>query len=150
MSIRPAQAKSAMRHALLAAALLCGAHPAQAQSLLDCDTLSYEQVRDRTIAPLMAAMRAGDVTTIQAHLSAEMSARYATLLTRNSAYPSHLRERYGDSNHLLHDVVVSEQGYTALIEIYWPDGTREVFEFDLGADNPHLPPPGSLGSCSTQ
>ena len=131
-------------------ALTIGHGEAYAKGLRDCDPLSYQQVRDGTIAPLMTAIQNGDVRGIGEHLSEAMKQRYRTLLERNETYPDYLRDRYGDSSYLLRDVTASDIGYTAVIEIYWPNGDREVFDFDLGARNPYLPPPEQLPGCSEQ
>ena len=132
---------------LLTTVVVSGANTAVAGSVRQCDPLSFEQVREGTIVPLMAALAAGNVVEIQAHLSDEMASRYRTLLTRNGTYPDYLRAHFEDSSYQLRDVVTTSEGYTAVIEVYWADGRREIFELDLGDTNPHLPEKSAINEC---
>lgn len=134
------------RFALAGVVALLIAMPAFGQGLKTCDPLAFEHVRDRTIAPLMSALAAGDVAQITQYLSDRMAERYETLLTRNATYPEYLREHYEGSGWELLNVVAADGDYTAIIEVYWPDGRREAFELELG-DNPDLPDITSTDGC---
>lgn len=73
-----------------------------------------------------------------------MASRYQALLTESSTYPDYLRRHFKDSAYQLRDVIAGDAGYTAIIEIFWAEGSREVFELNLGPDNPHVPELGSI------
>lgn len=116
-------------------------------SMKTCDTLAFERVRDEMVAPLMYALSQGNVAEVARHLNRDMSARYETLLTENATYPDYLRSYYANSHHQLRDVVASNGGYTAIIEVFWIDGARDVFELVLDIDKLRLPPIGADSSC---
>ena len=105
---------------------------AQAASLKSCDPGAFERLREETLVPLFEALRAGDLSEIQRHMSPNRAAEYAVLFEQNAGYGQFLRDYYADSSFEIIDVQGKGRDFTALVMIYWSDGrTAEVeLQFD--------------------
>ena len=126
--------------------VLClAAHATHAADLRIENPQMYSELRDTTFTPLFAALRAGDVRTIQRYLRGETYDQYRTLLERNTEYGQFLRNYYAGAQFELGEVVPAGNDYIANVSVYWPNGTTSLVRLQVGGTTTPGPRIGRQG-----
>jgi hypothetical protein len=120
---------------LILALLPAVAGQLRAESAMDVDPETYQELESSVFSPLFSSLQQGDLESIKKFLKADLYEQYRVLFEQNKDYGQFLRDYYAGTSIQLEKIIRAEEGYVGKAVIYWPDGRSAAISLEVAGSS---------------